>query len=278
VEEQERTISFFESQHRSWLAIKGGSARYETKIWSIRDGKFVVGPNRSQTGTLEFSVTPLNNPTGLQSPAKIQARLFNDKYKLNFLMNNVFDSEASSWLWADDPNLLTSEEMLELKEWTFKTELFFFPLDFMAKTYSDELWNNRYMMSKEQFFASRGLPIRLSTPEETNQIFGGEPEYLFLASPAVVDAHYWFSAEDGELRQIDIFLPEGLVKSFRYEDYVQEKGGNAKYPRRFILTKKKGTGDQANGWEYIVELSGVELNIDIPAERFVPPQNGLLKQ
>jgi len=186
----------------------------------------------------------------------------------------VFNREAPRWQWSEGSTPVIDTKMLKPLGWGFKTELLFFPLDFLVKTYPDEVWDNVLMMSKEKFFADRGLPIRQSGPEETNQMFGGEPQYLFLASPALTDAHFWFSAVNGQLRQIDIFLPEEEVKSFRYEDYVRKDGEDASFPRRFILTSKKGSGDQATGWEYVIELTDLEINIDIPAERFIPPQSG----
>ena len=95
------------------------------------------------------------------------------------------------------------------------------------------------------------MPYRRSTQEETSNIFGGEQQYLFMVSPALVDAHYWFSTENGDLRQIDILLPNGLVKSFRYENYARKEGEDARFPQRIVLTSKQGSGDTAIGWEYV---------------------------
>jgi len=269
IDEQERAISFFESQHDSWLAVKSGSANCVTNVRNIVQGEFVADPNRSWAGTLEFVVTTIGNPIKFQSPAKIQIRLCNNKYKWNFVNGNIFDSEISPQLWADDTEFPIKGKTGRLARWGFKTELFFFPIDFMAKTYSDGIWDNRYTEPKEKFFMGCGVPIRHSTQEETDNIFGGEPQYLFMASLSLVDALYWFSAESGDLRQIDVFLPNGLVKSFRYENYIQEKDGYARFPQRFTLTSKQGSGDTATGWEYTVELYDVKLNIDIPNERFI---------
>lgn len=269
-DEQAEAISFFESQHQSWLAVQSGTARYEISIRNIVNGQFIADPNRSQTGSLEFTVTALSNPVETQSPAKIQARLFNDKDTINFLMETVFDSEASVYTWTEASTSLTDEELRELRNWALKTELFFLPLDLMAKTYSDGVWDNKYTEPKEQFFAERGLPWRRSTQEETRDIFGGEQQYLFMASPVLVDAHYWFSTENGDLRQIDIFLPGNLVKSFHYENYIQKEGEDARFPQRIVLTQRQGTGNEAIGWEYAVDFNDIELNVDIPPERFVP--------
>jgi len=274
--EQEGAIALFESQYRRWFAIESGTARYEAKVRSIKAGQFVPDSTPAQTGTLWFVVAPLNSPIKLQSPAKVQVCLTNDKYKWNFVNDNVFDSESPYWQWADDPNIPIEGEMVLSAKRALQPTLLFLPLDLMAKTYPDEqkVWNNKYMTPKYKFFyAGRGVPVRRSTQEETNHKFGGEPQYLYLISPAVDDAHYWFSAENGELRQIDVFIPEeDVIKSFRYENYVRKAGEDASFPQRFILTWKKGSGDSATGLECTVELTGVELNIDIPAERFVPPQ------
>jgi hypothetical protein len=270
--EQQEAISFFESQHQSWLSVQSGTFRYEITVRNIVDGEFVADPNRSQTGTLEFTLAPLNNPVGLQSPAKIQAHLFNDRAEMHFLMNNVFDSETSAHIWTEASTFPDDEQLRELRNWAFKTELFFLPFDFMAKTYSDGLWDNKYTEAKEQFFAGRGLPWRLSTQEETSEIFGGEQQYLFMASAALVDARYWFSSDNSDLRQVDVLLAGDLVKSFRYENYFRKAGTDAKFPQRVVLTRRQGTGDKAIGWEYAVDINDIKLNVDIPPERFIAPQ------
>jgi len=273
MQEDEKAIASFESQHDTWLAIESGTARYKTKLRRIKEGKFVGETMVPQTGTLEFTVTPLSSPIKRQSPAKVQFRLFNDDNKKNYLKNNVFDSESPSWEWAEDSTSSVESRKAKHVNALFNTdELLFLPLDFMAKTYSEGKWNNKYTKPKEDYFENQRIIRRGSTPEETDNIFDGEPQYLFLDSPAIVDAHYWFSAKTGDLRQIDIFSPkENVVRSFRYENYIQKEGNNTKFPQRFTLTWKKGSGDEVLGWEYTIELSDVELNVDIPPERFTPP-------
>ena len=141
----------------------------------------------------------------------------------------------------------------------------------MSKTYHDGLWSNKYTEPKDQFFSGRGVPWRLSTEEETEDIFGGESQYLFMLSPALIDAHYWFSAENGELRQVDVSVPRDIIISFHYENYAQEPStGCARFPQRFVQTFRQGSGTTAVGWEYTVDLADLTLNADIPGERFVP--------
>lgn len=269
-EEQQMAISFFESQHDSWLATRTLSATYEMSVRNITEGNFVEYPNGVQTGSISFSITPIQQLVKLQSPAGIQVKIVNNANQLNLLLDNAFDEDAASHLWTDGEVYLDAGEMLRLVEQTFQIELFFFPMDFMVKTYNDGSWNNKYTEEKEVFFAVRGVPWRRSTQEETDEKFGGESQYLFMISPALTDAHYWFSAENGELRQVDVFLAGDLVKSFRYENYIEKQGDDAKYPQRLILTSKSGTGDQSAGTEYTIKLHNVELNIDIPADQFIP--------
>lgn len=266
--EETKAIDCFESQRCSWLAVKSGSAEYKTMVRRIRDGEFTPDAP-SQSGTLEFVITP-SVPEGHKSPAKIQAHLFDNKSESHSVSSDVLDWEMPWWQWTEDPTFPISraKQVYDI----FQTELLFFPLDFMAKTYSDQSWHNKYTTSREEFFADRGVPRRRSTEEETEQTFGGEPQYLFMASPGLIDAHYWFSAENGELRQIDVFLPNDMVKSFRYEDYVQKKGGDAKFPQKFILTCKWKEDNSIVGTEHTIDLSRVRLNTDISTERFIPPE------
>ncbi|MHC4083846.1 MAG: LamG-like jellyroll fold domain-containing protein [Planctomycetota bacterium] len=268
-EDRQTAISFFESQHRNWLAIRSGSARYEVHVplVSFTEGKLLVSQDQFSTGTIEFTVTPADNPTNGKKPAWAQVRIYSDKNRCGFVKSNVFDSKESWQHWTDDPSLPTDDILKQALD----SGLFFYPLDLMAQTYPDTFWNNVYMMPKKEFFVTRGIPVRGSTQEETDDIFGGEQQYLFMFSYTVTDAHYWFSAENGLLRQIDVFKPNGTVMSFRYENYVAKQGGSVQFPQRFILTRKQAQveGNKASLRKLTVELSDVQLNIDIPAERFI---------
>lgn len=207
--------------------------------------------------------------TTVKKPAKIQVRTYNDGDKCGFLKDDALNSRAPWRQLTGDPNLAIKED--DIKS-AIQTGLLFYPLDLMTQTFPNKSWNNRYMVPRNEFFASRGIPIRRSTQQETDSIFGGEPQYLFMIDYDVNNsANYWFSAENGQLRQIDISCPDGAITSFRYEDYVQKQGEDAQFPQRFILTRTSGTGDKAILWELTVDLSDVQLNIDIPAEKFTTP-------
>ncbi len=271
--ERQRAISSFESQREGWLAVKTGLARYKTTMRLFKNGEFVDVEVPSQSGTLEFRVTPLSNPMGRESPAKIKVRMSNEKHKWNFLRESALSAEAVTHQWADDPAIPIEGKNADLAKGAFQVQAFFFPFDLMAKSYPDKRWSNRYMLPRDKFFAEKGLPRRVSTKQETENLFAGEQQYLFMASPALVDAHYWFSAENGDLRQIDIVnAQQNVTESFRYEDYYQRENEHARFPKRFVHTWKMGTGDNIKGWEYVVELSDVKLNAEIPPERFIPPE------
>gem|GEM_PF-4236287 len=271
--ERERAVSSFESQRKGWLAVKTGLAKYKTKVRLFKNGEFLDVEVPSQTGTLEFRVTPLSNPSGRESPAKIQVRMSNDKHKWNFSRENALSPDAVTHQWADDPEIPIKGKNAELAKGAFQAQAFFFPFDLMAKSYPDERWSNRYMLTRDKFFAEKGMPRRLSTKKETEGVFAGEQQYLFMASPALVDAHYWLSAENGDLRQIDVIsAQQNVIESFRYEDYYQNENESARFPKRFVHTWKMGTGNNTKGWEYVVELADVKLNTEIPAQRFVPPE------
>lgn len=271
-ENQERAISFFESQRRSWLAIKTISAKYTTKMQHIKKGKLLNEPMYIQSGTLEFAVELLLNPTGHQSPARVQIRLFDKKSKSGFVKDNALDWKEPWQQWTENTIFPMDISRTKKERGLYETDLLFLPLDFMAKTYGDKQYHRASMMTREQFFSRPGVPIRLSTQEETKRKFKGELQYLFMASPALIDAHYWFSAENGELRQIDALdSNQNVVKSFRYEDYVYKEDEGAKWPCRFISTWKKGTGDETAGWQYTIELTDVEINNPISPQRFIPP-------
>lgn len=76
---------------------------------------------------------------------------------------------------------------------------------------------------------------------------------------------------------LDAYLPEDTVRTFRYEDYFQINGKGS-VPQRFILTYKKENGGEVIGWRYTVELSNIQLNINIPEERFIPPERFVLRK
>jgi hypothetical protein len=273
VEEQTRAISSFESQRESWLAIRSGSARFETSVRLIRAGQLVAQEEAPpQTGLIQFLVEPISgDKMGDLSPIRVKAHMFNDR-GWNFVRENVFDGKDKPKEWAAYEYCPLQGDMARLAREAFSTELLFFPFDFMAKTFEDDVWHNKYTAeTKEAFFADRGIPWRRSTAEEETRLFRNEPQYLFMASPGVSDAHYWFSAENGDLRRIDVFLPGNVVKSFQYEDYYQYQDHKEKYPRQLTLIWAKGEGASATGWEFTMRLTNVALNIDIPAGDFLPP-------
>jgi hypothetical protein len=266
--EQTEAISFFEAQRRNWLGVRTVTTHFTGSLCKLVDGEVVADPNRCLAGTLEFAVSPLAKADRFQSPVRVQVRMSCDKCGMHFLGDNALGPSNPSQIWADEVSSANSRAIAELKDWAFQTELFFFPLDLMAKTVTGAPWDNVYAEPAEKFFAERGLPRRRSTPEETQTTFGGEPQYLFMVSPAIVDACYWFSAVSGELRQIDVFLPGGAVKTFRYENYVQQSGSDIRFPQRFVLTYKSTAGGHVVGWQYAVEITELELNKEIPADRF----------
>jgi len=269
-EEQAKAISAFDSQRNSWLSVKNGSAKYKTSLRILKDGKFVDAPaSYTQTGKFEFTVAPLDRKPKNESLASIHIRLSNDKEKWTLIKDNAFGRD--SLRWTDGDNTAVKINKKDQVNASFDMELLFFPVHFMAETYSEGVWNGTGM-PKEYFFKDRGLPVRQTTQEEANSKFGGESQYLFLPAPEMPTAQYWFSAEKGELRQLNVTSSaDNMVKSFRYEDYIQKNGEIAKFPRKFVMTCIKGTGDKAMGWEQTVELTDLELNTNISPERFIPP-------
>lgn len=277
--EQEKPISFFESQHRNWLGVKSGVVQYKIKARSIQNGEFKEMLLPFQSGSLEFLVTPLDASVKLQGPAKVQARLFNDQKQSTLLVDDVFDPETSSWLWRNDSNTPSDEEITKIKKITGQMmELFFLPIDFMAKTYPEGIWQNKFMVPKERFFVDLGLPIRHSTADETARIFANEPQYLFLSSYIPTDAKYWFSAVNGELRQIDVISPQyNIVRNCRYENYIQQQGQDIKFPQHLVLTvvQNEGGNTSSTGEELTVDFSNLQLNADVSMARLAPPQNAI---
>jgi hypothetical protein len=269
VEEQAGAISAFESQHTAWLSVKSGSAKYKTSLRIIKNGKFVDAPDSSlQTGTIEFTIAPSDNPLKNESLAHVEVRLSNDKYKWTLTKTDAFGKD--SWRWENGSDTAVKIDKQEQVKTAFDMELMFFPVHFMPEAYGEGAWNFDTSLPKEQFFADSGLPIRRTTPEEADSKFMGEPQYLFQFRDAK-DINYWFSAEKGELRQIEgLNAKNNMVKTFRYEEYVQKEGEIAKFPRKFIMTIIKGTGSKAAGWEQTVELTDLQLNTNISPDRFIP--------
>lgn len=262
-EERETATSSFESQHDNWLAVESGSANCEVILRKINNGQFTIDPNGSYTGTLEFLIqaADISSPTKNQSPVQVQVRLFNNKTGCTILQENIFDGEAKTWQWTGNADV-PPDGRSEVTKSAFQSDLLFLPLNFMANIYSSGF-------SKEQFLSGPGIPIRHSSPDETTNIFNGEQQYLFLPDLETASAHYWLSAENGELRQIDFISPSGANKNLRYENYIRKEGTNAAFPRKFILTWKQETTNGTTGWEYTVQLTDVELNVAFPPERFL---------
>ena len=256
-EESAQAISFFESQHRNWFAVKNGVAGYRTIVRRSESGTLIEDPRSSESGTIQFTVTSADNPNKSQGP-QIKVHLSNGKW--NFSKDNVLDLKASWRQWSDDPNSPIAKSAGRLRK---RMELLFYPFNFMARTYPAKQWNTRQMMPKWRFFATRGLPMARSTQQETDTMFAGEPQYLFLPSYSVTAVQYWFSTVNGQLRQIDMFAPDNSVTSFRYENYVQ-KDDCMEFPQRLTLVNKKQKSDTTKRWEFIVELTDLNINVDGP--------------
>ena len=273
--ERQKGIERFELARASWLSVKNASARFIASVEVLKDGKYADDPAKPQTGLIEFAVAPTTDDSGRLSPAQVRAHMFNDK-GWHFLSQNVFDPNQPVTKWIDpDYNCPPEGEAATLARQAFSTELMFFPFDFMSKTFNDSLWTtpNRYAdRSRTRFFATRGMPIRKSTSDEQQATFRGESQFLFLASPAMADAHYWLSEDSGELRRIDVLLPDGKIKSFEYSDYYSYKGRPARYPRKLVLTLISKSGGKDVGWRYTMTLTNVAINAAIPEQHFQPPK------
>ena len=268
--EQDQAKTLFESQRQSWLSVQSGTGHFKATLKKIIDGNCISEPNGTFTGTIDFIIEPFNKAQGRQSPVNIRCRIHNDTFRCNFVEVGLFDPNGKWGRWNEDSDVTKIDEAI--RPFAQELELFFFPFDFMAKTVQDATWSNKYTLSKDDFYSKRGIAIRKSSEQETADVFRGEEQFLFLLSAGFTDAHYWFSTQNGELRQVDVFLP-GMVKSFRYEDYYQKDGSPAKYPRKLIVTIKRGTGKSTTGWEYTVELTELALNTAIASDRFVIPSS-----
>jgi len=277
----ESAISCFQAQHDNWLAIQSGSAHYTTKLRLIKDGEYINPEDYvSQSGLLEFAVTPLSIPEGSLSPAKVQVRMTNENTNWNFSRDNVFDKQEALKDWPEGPSdSAPPEKAFSQAKGAFMPQLFFYPFDYMAKSYPHAAWNNRYMDTSNRYFEDRGMPRRVSTPDETETLFHGEPQYLFMSSPALLDAQFWFSAESGELRQIDLLSHNtNTVISYRYENYTSETDDGPSFPRRCIATWRKGRGDSAVGWEMTYELTELQLNKQMLLSGPLPQRDTAMKQ
>lgn len=268
-EERDKAISLCAAQHDSWLGIRSMSARYTATMSLFKDGECVK--EYPGSGSFELLVTPSNGPIHRQNPATVQFLLFNETNGYHYLADSILDPRAFFVCWPAEPNASATEVRRAKNQFIDVAKLLLRPLAAMAATYRNHVWDNTYLTSRNGFFAYRGTPIRLSEQAETDSIFNGEPQYLFVFNSRPAEAQYWFSTSTGELRQIHLFKPGHPVRILRYEDYVGAENGNVRFPRIFSCTLKERNGHKPNGWAYVVELRDVRLNIEIPPERFVPP-------
>ena len=276
-EDEAQAVASFKQQHDAWLAVKTGRSTMKVTFRRIKDGEYV--PEEAPevlTGSLAFRISPAGEGTRGQSPVKVDVRLTNNQYGCSYLVNNVFSRKGRRFLPNADGVAIPPEARAKLDTWGFRTELLFFPLDFMAKSYKSRSWSNVYTRPEGAYFSNAGLPWRRSTEAETATAFKGEPQYLFLLSPGLTDADYWFSTVNGEFRQVDVRLPRGVVKSFRYEDYVKladEQAApdeQAAFPSTIVASQLTGSGAEAHGWEVRIKLESLQINVDLPDATFLP--------
>jgi hypothetical protein len=265
--ERDEAISFFDAQHDAWLGIRSGSARYSVEM-RLRRGDLCAAEHMG-TGTFEFSVSLIDGPDLKQHPVKIRVRWYDEANKRHYLSDNIFDSEGAFSCWRDGSYRPESKASQVQNGFMGLTRLLFTPVDLMAGTYTTSVWDDHLLMSKNDFFAYRGTPIRRDKPTGMGQATGSC--YLFMPHSRPSEAHYWLDGVNGELRQIDVLKYRGIVRQLRYDDYFKNQIGGPIFPRRFTCCFKEGDGLKADGWEYTLELSDVSLNADIPAERFTRP-------
>lgn len=209
----EAAKSCYDSAFRDWMRIRTGKLRL---LYTGRQGKRSV----SQELSVDFTIVPMaeqKRPEHVRIPA----------------------------VCSFDGKTLTSENVLDpLNRWSgssvekppFFLKYMFIPFEIMAESYCATVESDgvgTYL--KEHFFAARGLPIRISTPEETLD-FGDEEQYLFLVGRNRED-QFWFAKEKHELRRA-VVSNSALTRQIDYLEYRTYNG--IKFPSEIYVRIEKG--------------------------------------
>ena len=190
--DKQQAISYLESQHSNWLQIYNGTGSFRFEI--IMEGS----EGKELNGVLNFIVSPNDSDNPDIPPVTLQVELLLSN--IGRLYNENIYSLESKWSKDDQvESTLTKEEVNLICR---SMNGLFYPFRVMACTYPVAGWQNNRMIPKRMFFLTRGHPIRQSTPEETEQLFKGENQYLFYLNSDSSREQHWISAENGEFRMI----------------------------------------------------------------------------
>lgn len=271
-EDFKEAISIFEDNHRSWCAIRDIKANYKVYVrnYDTKTGSFEEEPVHA--GTIEFASQPLNEPQHgnfIQVPFRLQS----DTYKWSFVKDNICDTQTPPKAWKTE-----SENFVEPEKWVkyiykgFPIDEIVLPLRQMNNAYTEEEGKRTIQIKKHEFFADKGIPLCKSKEKETAVLFNGEQQYLFC--PIDYNWRFGLSCEKGEFRSIDSVKPlKGFNRVLRYENYIEEKDGEAKIPTRYVIEWRNNDNKMVK--QTIVELDNVKINSELPKDFFSPRKNAV---
>jgi hypothetical protein len=278
--EEEKAVSFFASQRDGWLSMRFLTANYKARKWLIEDGNFVECDDKAMTGKIYAKTVPFDRPPAEMPFASVEipVHLYSDQFKCHLMKESITGPKFRKEIvyWADDSNAEIDKPSVKSQAWDYvRAEWIFEPLIYLSQLYRDEKWQGAGL-TREQFFADRGVPLRRSSEDETKNLFGGEPQYLFVPS-RTFDDQIWVSATTGEIRHISVQPAERKKRvhriQFCYYDYIKDKDGRSVFPTRFVFAWDKGQGKNLQGGKLEVELTNVELNHEISPDVFKLPKN-----
>lgn len=268
--EFQQAVEYFKVQRRRWLAVRTASSNYTIKTRVYQNGEFVDLEEYPQFGKLELVVHQYDQPHENERYIGLQIRMSDDRWGVAFATDDYYDRDALGTVWplqGEKIRRALPDVRFSFRENALIYQVFMPLVDVKARSFNDGNWSRPNNMNEEEYMAELGVPLRKTTDAERNELFNGEPQYLFMPK-GIAKGNLWFSGDTGELRQIDADIDAGRRITIRYEQYVSDAKGEASLPTRVIYR----VFDRNNHpmFERTIVLSNTGVNAKIGDNRFVP--------
>jgi hypothetical protein len=265
-EQCEWAIRSYEATYKGYQFLNDGSAKCKINYQEYENGHLKKDEDIS-LGRIEFVTVPFNDSSA-KLPVNIKV-LITDSNGKSFIDKNVLDKNIS-FVQAGLDSSKDSSAIKFINEHPIIMNSIFYPVDFIARSWRGPRYHNvKYATSKEDYFESPvgpGYPRRISSEEETKNVFNGEQQFLITPGKHF-NTKCWFSTDLYELRMMECPKDgDAGTKTFRYENYLYDRKNDGAFPRNIIATSVQVKNNVKTIQKYTIELVDLKLNGNIQIE------------
>jgi hypothetical protein len=253
-----------EEQRNRWMALHSVAGKFTSKVVFIHKGKKEGEDSGGlkRGGVMELMFQPSGD---VNHPFSMLWHLAEGSTGWHFAYNGNGNNQDPNQVWESQSQYSMASHA---QERAFIER--FLPFGAMEKPAG--LFKSLYRDGEQDNFLRTDMwrPKRRSSPEETQNRFNGEQQYLYIFENDAPNTDIWVSAVTGEIRQWQRHSAvEKVDLVFSYENYVTQN--NTHFPTRFVATCTQGTGDKQEGWIRTFELTDIKLNEGVDGNAFKKP-------